>query len=122
MRARLIKKNKAWTDLEVGNIYDGCLFNGWFKLKGCERYEYQYSGHFEEVKDEKPVSQGSTFHKYACGTKKAEDIQIDAIRSVAQMECPVSGFIITSAESRNQLNLWADFLEKCKAESAKELG
>jgi hypothetical protein len=121
MIAKLIKVYQGST-LEVGIVYEGTISDGGnFYIHG-RPFGYLFGGYFEEVKDEKPISQGSTFHEYVCGTKKAEDIQIDAIRSVAQMECPVSGFIITSAESRNQLNLWADFLEKCKAESAKELG
>ena len=49
--------------------------------------------------------------------KLVPDIEIDSIRTVASMECPVSGYIIESEESRDQLNIWANFLERIKDES-----
>ena len=39
-------------------------------------------------------------------------IRISAIRDLARTECPVSGPIITSEESRKQMLEWADFEEK----------
>lgn len=41
---------------------------------------------------------------------------VQAIRDLARTECPVSGPIITSEESRKQMLEWADFEERCNNE------
>ena len=40
-------------------------------------------------------------------------VMVSAIRDLARTECPVSGYIITSKESRKQMLDWADFSERC---------
>lgn len=45
-----------------------------------------------------------------------ESIGISAIRDLARTECPASGYIITSEESRKQMIGWADFVERCNNE------
>ncbi|QDP52110.1 MAG: hypothetical protein Unbinned706contig1000_54 [Prokaryotic dsDNA virus sp.] len=45
-------------------------------------------------------------------------IRTSAIRDLATMECPVSGYIITSEESRRQMIGWADFEDGCNNEKS----
>ena len=40
-------------------------------------------------------------------------IRTDAIRDLANKCCPVSGYIIASEKSREQMIAWADFEDKC---------
>lgn len=44
--------------------------------------------------------------------KETEKFQIEGIRNAARMVCPVSGYVISSKESRNQLEELATFIEK----------
>jgi len=42
------------------------------------------------------------------------DAEISAIKGLALVECPVSGYIITSKESREQILKYAEFLENTR--------
>ena len=54
-----------------------------------------------------------------CFVYLLKDIEIDLIRSLAKMECPVSGYVIQNEESRKQMNDWADVLEKIKGNDSE---
>lgn len=42
-----------------------------------------------------------------------ESVRIKAMRELASIECPASGYVVTSEESRRQIIGWADFAKKC---------
>ena len=50
--------------------------------------------------------------KYLESDKYKSSIAVIALRDLASTECPVSGYIIISEESRKQINDWADLQEK----------